>query len=38
MSSSEYLKKPILAKKMECKCLNGLAFTSCEMQGKASTI
>jgi hypothetical protein len=36
--SSDYLKKPILAKKIESKCHSGLGFTSCEMQGKIKLI
>lgn len=31
--SSEYLKKPILAKRIDYRCGSGVAFTSCEMQG-----
>ena len=31
--NSDYLKKPVLAKRIEYQCLSGLAYTSCEMQG-----
>jgi serine/threonine protein phosphatase PrpC len=31
--TSDYLKKPMLAKNIESRCFAGLAFTSCEMQG-----
>jgi len=31
--SFNYLKKPILSKKIEYTCSNGFAFTTCEMQG-----
>jgi hypothetical protein len=33
--SSDYLKKPVLSKKIESFCLNGFAYTTCEMQGKS---
>lgn len=36
--SSDYLKKPILAKTINYKICEGFAYTSCEMQGINSLI
>lgn len=33
--NSDYLKKPVLSKKIEYKTLETFSYVSCEMQGKA---